>query len=825
MKKVLSLILMLLVLTQTGMAEFIPPYPVAQNATRYTPWFTMYHMQTAREQERGLRGGEGGQVIMSMACSQLDPNLMLFGSDTAGLWRSTDGGESWNVVYGTATWSITAIAFHPTQKNTVYFVSSHAALDQNSITKLSISEKDGLYKSTDGGKTFTQVLHKEILSTFHSEDLIRFDKYENVYVLTSEGVFKSSDEGATWENLGVVAPKSTGVFSLYVSPDGRTIAAGTQAEGIVASFNGGLLWESRNGNIEKAPASCVIANPDNENHWFSVYNGKSKGVYESFDKGATWTPVEYYTYAEKNIPEFIKFGAQKADGTRNMYLVYNIMANPFRVSTDYGKTWGGGKIIKDGLYTHQLTGYQSEGLCVHPTEPDIVYYSFSDVVFKSTDGGQSFEYSCGGFSGNYCQQFIFGDDGRIWLPFTDKGIAVTDYSYNGENYPTGKMILTGGTATDVAINPRNPRHIISCLGNWTTQTLYQSFDGGATWEQIKSAPQSGYGEIEFHKDKEIIYAVSYTSFDGGISWTKNEIGIGAVSPVNNDVVYGTKDKTIYRSENCGKSWTPIGDVSSVYVMRADKFDQNTVWVGCYDGSIRKITGANMTVFNAKNGLPDLTTDIKLSISAFSQDPRDKNHLLTGGKCTYNGENSPGLYESWDGGNTWELVPGLPGTGMIFEIDFHPQYEKVFLGTYQGTIIYDCNDYKKYKDNPLADRGDEINIDGKIHVRVNSDNLKFDSDPIIENGRTMVPMRAIFEYFDMKVEWNAEERSVTAADANNTIKLTVGSTEATVNGKSNTLDAAPLIQNGRTLVPLRFIAEALNAKVDWKDSIRTVEITK
>ena len=214
MKKVLSLILILFLMTQTGMAEYIPPYPVAQNATRYTPWFTMYHMQTAREQERGLRGGEGGQVIMSMACSQIDPNLMLFGSDTAGLWRSTDGGESWNAVNGTATWAIPAIAFHPTEKNTVYFVSAHAALDQNSINKLGISKKDGLYKSTDGGKTFTHVLHKEILATFESEDLISFDKYANVYVLTSEGVFKSTDGGTNWDNLGVVAPKSTGVFSM-----------------------------------------------------------------------------------------------------------------------------------------------------------------------------------------------------------------------------------------------------------------------------------------------------------------------------------------------------------------------------------------------------------------------------------------------------------------------------------------------------------------------------------------------------------------------------------------------------------------------------------
>ena len=61
------------------------------NTTRYAPWFLMYHMWSEKEKEMGRRAGEGGQIVMCLAQSPVNPDLMLIGCDTSGLWRSTDG--------------------------------------------------------------------------------------------------------------------------------------------------------------------------------------------------------------------------------------------------------------------------------------------------------------------------------------------------------------------------------------------------------------------------------------------------------------------------------------------------------------------------------------------------------------------------------------------------------------------------------------------------------------------------------------------------------------------------------------------------------------
>ena len=89
---------------------------------------------------------------------------------------------------------------------------------------------------------------------------------------------------------------------------------------------------------------------------------------------------------------------------------------------------------------------------------------------------------------------------------------------------------------------------------------------------------------------------------------------------------------------------------------------------------------------------------------------------------------------------------------------------------------------------------------------------------------MVPMRAIFEIFGCEIEWNDATKTVTATKDGKTIKLTINSPTAYIDGKSYTLDAPATIVNSRTLVPLRFISEALNATVTWDDATKTAIIT-
>lgn len=112
----------------------------------------------------------------------------------------------------------------------------------------------------------------------------------------------------------------------------------------------------------------------------------------------------------------------------------------------------------------------------------------------------------------------------------------------------------------------------------------------------------------------------------------------------------------------------------------------------------------------------------------------------------------------------------------------------------------------------------------IQVILDEKDIIFDQNPIIKNGRTLVPLRKIFESFGLEVLWDSSAQSVTASNADFTIKLTVNNSLAYINEKQTTLDQPPEIINGRTLVPIRFIAESLKATVDWDEALRKITIT-
>jgi|GEM_PF-3501874 len=114
-------------------------------------------------------------------------------------------------------------------------------------------------------------------------------------------------------------------------------------------------------------------------------------------------------------------------------------------------------------------------------------------------------------------------------------------------------------------------------------------------------------------------------------------------------------------------------------------------------------------------------------------------------------------------------------------------------------------------------------DDTIYVYINNEQIFFDQPPIIVNERTMVPIRAISEAFDAEVTWDGDTRAIgiTLDDVN--IMLAIDNTTAMVNGKTLNLDQPPLIVNGRTLVPIRFVSEAFGAEVEWNDMMRAAFI--
>lgn len=115
-------------------------------------------------------------------------------------------------------------------------------------------------------------------------------------------------------------------------------------------------------------------------------------------------------------------------------------------------------------------------------------------------------------------------------------------------------------------------------------------------------------------------------------------------------------------------------------------------------------------------------------------------------------------------------------------------------------------------------------DREISVVLDGIAVDFDVAPLIQNGRTLVPFRAVAEALNVGVSWNNERRQVIAGDDSISVALTVNNSYAQVNNNEVEMDTAPLIIQGRTLVPLRFFAEAFGCEVDWNQETCTVEMS-
>lgn len=112
----------------------------------------------------------------------------------------------------------------------------------------------------------------------------------------------------------------------------------------------------------------------------------------------------------------------------------------------------------------------------------------------------------------------------------------------------------------------------------------------------------------------------------------------------------------------------------------------------------------------------------------------------------------------------------------------------------------------------------------ITVKLNGQLISFDQPPTIIDGRTLVPLRAIFEALGATVEWNGETQTVTSQKGSTSVSLSIDSKTMYKNGKAVTLDVPSQLINDRTLVPARAVAEAFGCDVDWDSDTKTVTIT-
>jgi len=191
-----------------------------------------------------------------------EPNIYYFGAVSGGVWKTTNGGLTWTPLFDhEAVSSIGAIAVAPSDPNVLYVGTGEACIRGN------ISHGDGVYKSTDGGKTWkhvglkdTQTIAKVIVNP-HSPDMVFVAAFGHAFGPNPErGIFRSTDGGQTWEKV-LYKDENTGAIDLSVDPSNPHVLFAA-------------LWQAR-----RTPYNLSSGGP-------------GSGLYKSIDDGKSWNRLE-----------------------------------------------------------------------------------------------------------------------------------------------------------------------------------------------------------------------------------------------------------------------------------------------------------------------------------------------------------------------------------------------------------------------------------------------------------------------------------------------------------------------------------------------------
>ena len=374
------------------------------------------------------------------------------------------------------------------------------------------------------------------------------------------------------------------------------------------------------------------------------------------------------------------------------------------------------------------------------------------------------------------------------------------------------------TFTKAVFDPNDDNHLIAYVSQNNAKPDFdgvrQSFDKGATWEpfneetifQKGKAPRGATKVLRYDADdSNTIYTSYHTSYDNGKTWERNSMSVMAITEDCKrflGITGSGADAVFHISEDKGKTWKETvkpGFSSDIKGIFFDTTDPNYVWIA----NANILRRVDLTTGAIENHISKLNN---CKVNRINYNPEVPGHIIV---CS-----SPGLIrsdkdfkiaETRDNGKTWHTVPGSFG-GLFGSISFVDGL--AYIGGHQGTFQYD---YKKYWEF----------LDSKITVMLNDKEISFSVMPEITNSRTMVPMRELFEKLGATVDWDGDTQTVSAKRGAQRVTLQIGSSTAAVNGKQTTLDAAPYITNGRTMIPLRLVSEALGLHVGWDGAQRLI----
>src|SRR5882672_3608857 len=605
-----------------------------------------------------------------------------------GVYRSDDGGKSWKNVGLKTSEHIGRIAIDPKDSNIVYVAAQGPLWGPGG--------ERGLYKTTDGGKTWKQILKisentgvTDVAIDPRDPDTIYAASYQrrrHMFTLVDGGpesaLYKSTDAGATWNKMRAGLPTTEmGRIGIAISPvDSNvvyaTIEAADRKGGIFRSQDRGGSWEKRNDFDAGAMYYArIVADPkdveriyvmnvflmvsddggrtirrlgekskhvDNHEIWIDQNNndhylvGCDGGVYESFDRGANWD-------FKANLP-VTQFYDVTTDNATPFYNVFGGAQDNFAFGGPSRTRNASGIVNSDWFVTQGGDGFRSQ---VDPEDPNTIYAELQN--------------------GN-----LVRDDKR-----TGERLGITPQVGRGEEP------LRWNWDSPFIISPHSHTRLY-----FAADKLFRSDDRGDSWQVISRQLSRGLDRDRLPVMGKV-WGIDAVAKNASTAFFGNASAL-AESPKTDGLIYvGTDDGLIQITEDGGKSWRKVEKLPDVpelaYVSRivASNNDTNTVYVAIenhqnadFKPYLFKSADAGRTWISIKNNLP-----ANGPVWAIAEDHVNPNLLFVGTEF--------GLYFSIDGGQKWiQMRGGLP-TIQVRDLAIQKRENDLVVGTFgRGFYILD-----------------------------------------------------------------------------------------------------------------------------------------
>jgi len=624
-----------------------------------------------------------------------NPDTFYFGAVAGGVWKTTDGGDSWHPIFDhEPIASIGAIAVAPSNPKVIYVGTGERA------PRGDISFGNGVYKSTDGGRTWH---HMGLDDTRHigrilvdpkNPDVLLVAALGHVYGPNKErGVFRSTDGGKSWTKV-LYRNEDTGAIDLAADPhDPRVVYAalwqvrrtpwsltdGGPGSGLYRSTDGGKTWTHLHGHgLPAGPLGRISVSVSGANgqRVYALINAKNGGLYRSDDGGDHWRLVNDNQHLRQR--PWYYFGVHADPKNPDKVWVLNFKLN---VSTDGGKR-----------FTQVATPHvDNHAMWIDPSDPDRLIEGNDGGATITVNGGKSWSSEKNQPTGQF---YHVSTDGRfpyrVYGAQQDRGsIAIANASRFGPITAHDWYNVAGGESGYVEPVPGNPDVVYagSYFGNTTRYTKSTGEVQDVTpWPVNPEGQPAANVKYRFSwtsplafspQNPKILYAGSQyvlESTDSGRSWKK-------ISP---DLTRNDKSKQQLSGgpitlDNVGAEYYDV-----VYTIAPSPVENGVIWAGTDDGRIQITRDGGKHWRNVTpHGMPKWAT-----ISLIDASPFDAGTAYAAVNAHKSDDMRPYLYRTRDYGRHWtRITDGIdaPAYTHVVREDPH-QKGLLFAGTETGIYV-------------------------------------------------------------------------------------------------------------------------------------------